>query len=212
METKNKEQLIQYGCGWTAPKGWRNFDASPTLRYERVPFFGLLYTKNQMRFPRNVEYGDIVTGLPVSNNSCRAVYCSHVLEHLSLEDCRSALINTYKILLIGGVFRFVMPDLEYLTKIYINDPNKEASIDFLQSNLLGVEKKDRSFKGLLTSWLGNSQHLWLWDYKSIQFELEKTGFKNIRRATFNDSSYQYFKYVENFERWDNCLGVECEKY
>ncbi|HEX8242224.1 MAG TPA: hypothetical protein VF541_01965 [Longimicrobium sp.] len=30
----------QYGCGPCAPAGWRNFDASPTLRLQRLPAAG----------------------------------------------------------------------------------------------------------------------------------------------------------------------------
>jgi hypothetical protein len=60
---------IQYGCGWSAPVEWTNFDASPTLRFERLPLIGSFYTKNKQRFPANVRYGDIVSGLPVPNDS-----------------------------------------------------------------------------------------------------------------------------------------------
>lgn len=62
---------VQYGCGWNAPQDWRNFDASPTLYFERMPLVGKLYTKNKTRFPHNVEFGDIVEGLPISDGSCR---------------------------------------------------------------------------------------------------------------------------------------------
>src|SRR5712691_5357503 len=103
---------VHYGSGWCAPPNWRNFDASPTLRFERIPVIGRLYTKNATRFPENIEYGDIVKGLPIEDESCKAIYCSHVLEHLSLEDFRVALRNTHKLLRKDGVFRFVMPDLE----------------------------------------------------------------------------------------------------
>ena len=82
---------VQYGCGFSAPQSWRNFDASLTLRFERLPIIGTLYTKNSARFPENVEFGYIVYGLPVKENSCQGVYCSHILEHLSLEDFRKAL-------------------------------------------------------------------------------------------------------------------------
>ncbi|MQP68452.1 hypothetical protein GE253_24335 [Niveispirillum sp. SYP-B3756] len=58
--------FVQYGCGWTAPPGWHNFDASPTLRFERLPLVGRLYSKNGRRFPDNVRYGDIVRGLPLA--------------------------------------------------------------------------------------------------------------------------------------------------
>lgn len=86
--------FVQYGCHHCAPKTWQNFDASPTLRFERFPILGKLYTKNPTRFPENVEYGDIVKGLPLPSNSCDGVYASHVLEHLALEDIRVALKNT----------------------------------------------------------------------------------------------------------------------
>jgi predicted SAM-dependent methyltransferase len=205
-------QYIQYGCGWCAPAKWRNFDASPTLRFERIPLLGKLYTKNQEPFPKNVEYGDIVVGLPIPGASCRIVYCSHVLEHLALDDFRLALKNTYKILVSGGVFRFVIPDLEFTITNYISDSTHEAAINLMRSTLLGKEKRLRGLRGLMSLWLGNSQHLWMWDYKSIQFELQKVGFKDIRRANFGDSSYNnIFQDVESLERWENCLGVECKK-
>src|SRR5262249_16855882 len=107
---------VQYGCGTSTAEGWRNFDASPTLRFERIPVVGRLYSKNGARFPGNAEYGDIVKGLPIADGSCDAVYCSHVLEHLALDDLHVALANTLRIVKPGGVFRLVVPDLEVLAR------------------------------------------------------------------------------------------------
>src|SRR5689334_21131496 len=95
---------VQFGCGMCAPTGWENYDASPTLFFERIPILGRFYTKNATRFPKTVRFGDIVRGLPVPPETCEAVYCSHVLEHLTLEDFRTALKNTYNILRPGGTF------------------------------------------------------------------------------------------------------------
>lgn len=120
-------KYVQYGCGWSAPSGWRNFDASPTLRFERLPLIGQLYTKNETRFPANEEYGDIVKRLPITPESCKGVYCSHVLEHLSLDDFRTALHNTFQILQ-RGVFRFVLPDLEYSVRRYLDNRLPDASV------------------------------------------------------------------------------------
>lgn len=206
-------KYIQYGCGWASPvpESWRNFDASPTLRYERLPLIGKLYTKNHSRFPENVEYGDIVKGLPVQIETCKGVYCSHVLEHLSLEDFRKALQNTYRILRTGGIFRLVLPDLEYSIKKYINDPADDAALAFMKETSLGQEKRNRGLKGIALSLLSNSQHLWMWDHKSMEFELKNVGFIEIRRARFGDSVDPVFGEVEESGRWDNCLGVECKK-
>ena len=104
---------VQYGCGFSAPAEWVNFDASMTLRWERMPIAGRMFTKNSARFPSNVRCGDIVKGLPISDGSCRGVYASHVLEHLAQEDFHKALENTKRILTGGGLFRLVVPDLEF---------------------------------------------------------------------------------------------------
>jgi len=210
MKLKNNE-YVQYGCGWSASDGWRNFDSSPTLRFERIPLLGTMYTKNKSRFPDNVEYGDIVNGLPLSIGSCKAIYCSHVLEHLSLADFRKALLNTHGVLQPGGVFRLVLPDLEYYAKKYIDDTSTNAALLFMKATGLGQEKRSRSLRGFLATWFGNSQHYWMWDYKSIKEELKNVGFIEVRRAHFGDSSDPMFKELEDKSRWDNCLGVECRK-
>ncbi|GBF53836.1 hypothetical protein N0824_01693 [Microcystis sp. 0824] len=207
----NESKYVQYGCGWSAPSQWRNFDASPTLRFERMPLIGRLYTKNQSRFPSNVEYGDIVKGLPVSPDSCAGVYCSHILEHLSLGDFRAALRNTKEILRPNGIFRLVLPDLEHSIIKYNKNASAEAASEFMRETSLGHENRARGLKSIITTWLGNSQHLWMWDYKSIAAELKDAGFIEIRRAFFGDSSDPFFNTVEDKGRWDNCLGVECRK-
>jgi hypothetical protein len=202
---------VQYGCGWSAPQGWRNFDASPALRFERLPVVGRLYTKNGARFPAAVEFGDIVKGLPIEANSCDGIYCSHVLEHLALGDFRRALQNTYGLLKRDATFRLVLPDLLSSARRYLESTSPDAAFVFLRETALGEEARPRSFQGFLTHWLGNSRHLWMWDYKSMLEELKTAGFVNIRRAEFGDSRDSMFATVEQKDRWDDCLGVECTK-
>lgn len=205
----NRDHYVQYGCGFSAPSEWRNFDASPTLRFERIPLVGKWYTRNSGRFPSNVEYGDIVKGLPLPSHSCRGVYCSHVLEHLALADFREALRNTGRLLEPGGTFRLVLPDLEFFAKRYVAAPSDRAAIEFMEDSYLGHHVRPKGLKGLLVSALGNSHHLWMWDYSSMNRELAEAGFTDIRRAEFGDSSDPMFTHVEEEGRWTNCLGMEC---
>jgi SAM-dependent methyltransferase len=201
--------FVQYGCGMRAPPGWRNFDASPTLRFERLWLVGRLYKKNEARFPARVEYGDIVSGLPIQDGTCQAIYCSHVLEHLALDDFRRALRNTLRYLQQDGIFRLVMPDLRASAMAYLADESPEAAISFLSAAGLGLETRPRSLIAIAISMLGNSRHLWLWDYEAAACELTAAGFRNVRRAQFGDSSIARFKEVEDEGRWTGCLGVEC---
>jgi ubiquinone/menaquinone biosynthesis C-methylase UbiE len=206
-----KNKYVQYGCGFSSPETWTNFDSSSTLYFEKIPLIGNLYTKNSSRYPKNVEYGNIIKGLPISFDSCQGVYCSHVIEHLSLEDMRLALSNTFKILKSGGYFRCVLPDLEYAINQYNQDSSPDAAISFLRQIEMGKENRPKKLMSIILDSLSSHEHLWMWDHKSIARELEKVGFINIRRAEFGDAADPVFNDVEDKTRWLNCLGIECYK-
>jgi predicted SAM-dependent methyltransferase len=209
------KQYVQYGCGLSAPEEWINFDVSPTLRIQKTPILGtIMKSRLNTQFTKNVRYGDIIKGLPVENDSCDGLYCSHVLEHLALEDFRIALLNSYKILKKRGIFRCVVPDLEYAAKKYIQDMengDRGASLKFMGDTLLGIEKRPRGLKGMITTFFGNSHHLWMWDSKSLSEELRKAGFQEISICVFNASPDEMFKYVEDKGRFGNAVAIECRK-
>ena len=195
--------------GGPAPQEFLNFDASPTLRMERLPLIGPFIHKNPIRFPVNVMYGDITNKPLVKPATAAGVYCSHVLEHLSFEDCQIALRNIYVMLCPSGIFRFVFPDLKKIAIDYVHG-DLQAN-DFIRETGLGVMHRPKGVKGFLKSFLGNSDHLWLWDEDSIRHELDQAGFKAIRRAEFGDSVDPLFKLVESPSRWQGQLGIECQK-
>lgn len=206
----NSGLYVQYGCGICAPSAWLNYDISPTLRLQKIPLIGGLLSRGRVEFPANVQYGDIVTGLPIPAHSCRVVYCSHVLEHLALDDFRAALRNTAKYLKPGGCFRFALPDLEQLAQRYLAADVEQPSMLFMESTILGAKQRPRGLKGAIYQMLGNSRHLWMWDYKSIKVELEAVGFVDVRRAFMGDGNDPMFNEVENALLWgEKCFGVHC---
>jgi SAM-dependent methyltransferase len=205
-------QMVQFGCGLCAPSQWQNFDASPTLRLQKLPAIGSLIPSGEFgRFPANVEYGNIVKGLPLADDSVKLLYCSHVLEHLTLEELRLALHNCYRHLQPGGIFRFVLPDLEFMSQQYVNSTDPDAALEFMRVTWMGIENRQRDLRGFLKEWLGGSQHLWMWDYKSLSRELSAVGFQDIRRAQFGDSGISEFSQLEDPQRWQNELGIQCQK-
>jgi hypothetical protein len=74
---------------------------------------------------------------------------------------------------------------------------------------LGVMERHKSVRGLLRGWLGNSQHLWMWDFHSLLPELQQAGFTGIRNARFADSEDTMFAAVEEESRWVDAVGIQC---
>jgi predicted SAM-dependent methyltransferase len=206
-------QYVQFGCGMCAPESWLNFDAGPAFWLQsRFPFLTPLLVKRGFpEYPKNIRYGDVIKGLPISPQSTDAVYCSHVLEHMTLEEFRVAIRNVFNYLRPGGTFRLVLPDLEQLIRSYVDDPSSEASSRFMRQSYLGEASLARGLKAMPTALFGRSRHLWMWDYKGMAEQLAEAGFTDIRRAQIGDSPDPHFSEVESEGRWTDCLGVECKR-
>jgi hypothetical protein len=209
---------VQYGCGFSAGDGWANFDSSPTLRIERFPIVGhllsALFSGNSQRFPATVQYGDIRRGLRVADGLVHGCYASHVLEHLSLDDLRLALANTFRMLAPGGTFRLIVPDLRERAKRYVAEADRkspDAAPTFLRSTQLGHERRPKTPLQYLRRVAGGSMHLWMWDEHSMSAELQRAGFVNIRKCQFGDSPDPMFAKVEDKGRFfDETLSIaEC---
>lgn len=194
---------VQYGCGLCAPEQWVNFDASLTLRLQKVPGLGILAGRTGVRFPASVRYGDIVKGLPVTAQSVDGLYASHVLEHLPLDACHRALANSRALLKPGGRFRLVVPDLKTRARQYAAAPDDDADAAhlFLRSCYLGRPTQPSGPIGRLRQLFGRSEHLWMWDEASMAAALRAVGFSRVRRCAFGDSGNAMFDLVEDEGRF-----------
>lgn len=198
---------VQIGAGLSDPQGWLNYDASPTLRVQRLPAIGPLVAKlagNTTPFPEGVLFGDAVKGLPLPLASVDAIYASHVLEHLSLEDMRTALNNCFALLRPGGAIRLIVPDLLQRAKEYVEAAEageRDAAYRFMRTTMLGVERQATGWLGRLRAFLGNSAHLWMWDEAAMKHELKEAGFIKVRRARCGDSGNAMFDRVEDQTRF-----------
>jgi hypothetical protein len=212
--TKTNMLYVQYGCGESSPVGWLNFDASPTLRVQKIPIIGNFVRRKKISFPSSVRYGDIRKGLPISDGACAGVYASHVLEHLSLNDFHLALKETFRIIDSGVIFRLIVPDLVYHCNKFLENSsrgNHDACSEFMRETHLGYETRA---SGLLGSWIAslqNSRHMWMWDYGGLYAALSQYGFVDIRRADFGDCEDMMFNAVERSSRFINACAIECKK-
>ena len=193
---------VQFGCGVVCPVGWLNYDVSPTMIVSKIPLMGKIFRLPAWN-PRT-KYGNVVKGLPVPDKSCVRVYSDQVLEHLALEDFRTALRNIHRILMVGGTFRFFVPDIAYCVNLYlegVKHDNPDAMHDLTIGTGMGLKTRRHGMLGRFLESLGNSRHQWGWDEASVRKELTDAGFHGIRRIYYRDSEDVMFKAIEDYSEY-----------
>jgi hypothetical protein len=223
MNNETMKLYVQYGAGNQAVQGWLNFDASPTLRIQKIPLIGrLLRSKLNCIFDDDVLYGDIIKGLPIKANSVDGLFCSHVLEHLSYSDFSTALNNSFKYLKRGGVFRIIVPNLEYYIDRYQTsltsdneDERAKAAIEFCIGTCFGIKGSRSTLSRRLNDVFANSAHRWMWDYLSLTQALSEHGFINIKKFQRGDCADEMFLRPERLHQFGDSevygLALECTK-
>lgn len=94
-----EKELLNIGCGDRFHNDWENIDLIP--------------------FSTDVKKVDILKGLPYPDHSFRAVYSSHMLEHLDRNAANSFVREVFRILKRNGIFRVLVPDLEPMARLYL---------------------------------------------------------------------------------------------
>lgn len=111
-----RAQYLNFGAGDPA-SGWINLDASPHFmlpaQLHRVLARLGLSARSQRYRGADYRFHRYRPGraLPFADASLRAVYSSHVLEHLPAEVIEPLLAEFWRVLVPGGVARIVVPDL-----------------------------------------------------------------------------------------------------
>jgi predicted SAM-dependent methyltransferase/tetratricopeptide (TPR) repeat protein len=101
----NLEQTLKprlnLGCGNQIHTEWTNVDIMP-------------------RHPGVINH-DLNKRLPFGNESFEVVYHSHVLEHLTKAQGKAFLAECFRVLKHGGILRVVVPDLERIARLYLEN-------------------------------------------------------------------------------------------
>ncbi|MFG0261469.1 MAG: class I SAM-dependent methyltransferase [Novipirellula sp. JB048] len=101
MNTSPSCRMLNLGCGSRVVDGWVNIDFAS--------------------LGPNVQSHNLVNGIPFPNSSFDVVYHSHVLEHLSIDQGKRFIAECYRVLVPGGLIRVVVPDLEQITRTYLQE-------------------------------------------------------------------------------------------
>lgn len=107
------------------------------------------------------------------------IYTRHMLEHLSLEDARLALVSFYTVLKPGGLVEIIVPDMEYHARQLIYAP-MDAPSEFNPS----VTEFQHALYSIY-GWGRNEHDVHRWGYTSASLsrELAAHGFVNMKRQS-----------------------------
>jgi predicted SAM-dependent methyltransferase len=217
---------LNLGCGLTTPEGWINVDGSWNARLAKHPLIrrtlakiGLL-SADHLGVPwnSNVFIHDIRKPLPFRDESATAVYASHVLEHLYIEEGQQLVREAFRVLVDGGVLRVVVPDLgvivqEYLNQRASNEGPQESGLrpaDQLNQRLLMRWPSPSAAKlpyRIYSAWQDFHSHKWMYDLDSLTHLFLRTGFIEVERRNNHESRIEGIESVEDPSRILNGAGV-----
>jgi SAM-dependent methyltransferase len=217
---------IHLGCGLNTPKGWVNVDGSWNAwvtKYSKIKrILNHLHVVHDRYFnipwSPNIIIHDVRKSLPFPDNSAGAVYASHLLEHLYIEEEENLLMECFRILWPRGVLRIVVPDLKGILEEYMGKKELEGAETI---KMLGpAERLNRRLllrdlsppKGsiifrLYTTIKDFHLHKYLHDVDSLKELFEKTGFKEVQEMHYHQSRIEDIQDIEQEDCIMNGAGI-----
>jgi len=152
---------------------------------------------------------DLSKSIPADFCSVDVIYNCHFLEHLSYTDGIQFLKNSHVTMKDGAIMRILVPDLELWCLRYLQH-DKEFLNAYRNAYLGPNYPTDGSiFMGMLH----NHGHKMGWDWDTLKYWLEWTGFKYVRKTKYRESDLEDIQRLEpvNPGRELESLCVECYK-
>lgn len=215
---------LHVGCGLVTPKEWVNLDASWNLLAARVPGLrqflrstGLISASAaDHAWADHIRYCDVTRGLPFRDGEAAVVYASHVLEHLSRPDAQAFMRETYRVLTPGGIARFVVPDLERLARLYLEQrasdttENDATPADQFMEQLRTCPDYSHAAAPLklYRKFLDTLSHKWMYDAASLTALMASAGFQDLKRCGYLESRVPMIAQVERPNRFADGICVE----
>lgn len=221
-----KEQVnkLHLGCGLNTPDGWINLDSSWNARLKnpflrKVVKFLRLLSPSQLDIPWNPDIliHDVRKPLPFQDSSLEAIYASHLLEHLYLEEATCLLRECFRILMPGSTLRMVVPDLRAIVLEYMAANSSDSSAieevtpaDILNKKLLLRPTKSASGNFFYRIYKISHDfhfHKWMYDSHSLITYFKEAGFIDVQERPLHQSRIQGIEVIEKVDRVINGSGI-----
>lgn len=145
----------------------------------------------------------------IENDSVDYIYASHVLDYFNKEKVYYVLKEWHRVLKVGGMLRFAVPDFKALCELYSSD---ESHMSFISGVLAGKMISDSEF----------IYHKSFYDFKLLSSTLSLCCFKDIKlwdwrkipkdEMPTDDWSKSYVPHMDFENGKLISLNVECVKW
>ena len=177
---------LHLGCGGHRFPGWLNLD-----RHEAADIF--------CDFTRPLSF------LP--DRSFRYCYSEHVLEHFTRPQALALAVKVRAALTEGGVFRVVVPDLDFIVREYLN--YRPGAWDHFHDSFAADYGGSFHTRGeLMDICMRGWGHRYLFNEEDLRLLLGRAGFRAITRQAYQASSHQPLRGIETRSPLEDTLILE----
>ncbi len=189
--SKGYDTFIRQACNWTIIDVRKQADVVCDISQEKLPF---------------------------EDNSIKAIYTSHTLEHIYPHRLPFVISEFYRVLKPSCRVRIVVPNIDKAIKAYmrkkfsfLKDKRNPSKPDYLPNlpicHLMSwffTYRTDTSTEDI------GMGHVMVFNFQLLRYFLEKAGFRDIIKSSFNSGDKIF--HLCDFERYKNCsLYVEACK-
>jgi len=169
MDSPQNIRMLNVGCGPRIVEGWENIDFASVD-------------------PRVLSH-NLLKGIPHPDSCLDVVYHSHVLEHFTADDGCALINECYRVLKPGGILRVVVPDLEQMARVYLEELHKAVNGDELAAKnreWMTIEFIDQASRhesgGRMLSYL-KQETIINWDFVRSRLGHEVVKIRNMLQAS-----------------------------
>lgn len=219
-QSPSKRILVHLGCGPTSkPTAWQDYDGSWNLRINKLPkpFPNILrqmasrVNPKMYIWPDHIRYLELTKALPFAANSVHAIYASHVLEHLYLDEATAAIKECHRVLKPGSVLRLVVPNLRYYCQSYLANSTPDAAERLNRELLFRHTCRPKTLIGRMYAALTDfHSHKFMYDPEYLAEVVKRAGFIEVEERQFLVSRIPELSEVEKSSRVSETAGFAIE--
>lgn len=193
--------------------GWTAIDASWNAWLSHHPALRTLARALRLVAPEHDAVGwpdsgilhhDVRRGLPFTTGSVAGIFAAHFLEHLTPAEARALLAECRRVLVPGGALRVIVPDLEAMTRAYVDSlaspdavVRAQAAARYLAAlNLDGFRAWPAGIPWALARRLSRAGHRALYDRHALAALITECGFESAAPRAPLDSALPHLDRVE----------------